>query len=57
MLASLTIPSDLAGQIALLKKFGYLAPDWVAPEGIALAALLAWIAMLIFMLVKFFLKR
>lgn len=57
MIASFTIPTTLAEQIALLKRYNYLPADWVAPEGIALAALLAWIAMLVFMLLKFFLKK
>ena len=57
MLASFTTPSDLAGQIALLKKFGYLAPDWVIPPEAVWGAVVAWIAMLIFMLLKFFLKK
>lgn len=39
LIASITIPSDVPGMIALLKKIGYLAADWAPPEGIVWFAL------------------
>jgi len=53
LIASITIPSDVPGMIALLKKIGYLAPDWVTPEGIVFLALWAWILMVMMMIFKF----
>ena len=53
MFASITIPSDVPGMIALLKKVGYLATDWAPPEGIVWFALWAWILMLMLMVFKY----
>lgn len=57
MFASFTIPTTLAEQIALLKRYSYLPADWVVPTEALAGAVVAWIAMLVFMLIKFFLKR
>jgi hypothetical protein len=57
MFASFTLPTTLAEQIALLKRYGYLPADWVVPTEALAGAVVAWIAMLIYMLVKFFLKK
>lgn len=53
MLASITIPSDVPGMIALLKRIGYLATDWAPPEGIVFLALWAWLLMIMLMVYKF----
>lgn len=53
MLASITIPSDVPGMIALLKRIGYLATDWTPPEGIVFLALWAWLLMIMLMVYKF----
>jgi hypothetical protein len=53
LIASITIPSDVPGMIALLKKIGYLAADWAPPEGIVWFALWAWILMVMMMIFKF----
>ena len=53
MFASITIPSDVPGMIALLKRIGYLATDWAPPEGIVFLALWAWLLMIMLMVYKF----
>ena len=57
MIASFTIPTTLAEQIALLKRYNYLPADWVVPTEAVAGAVIAWIAMLVYMLIKFFLKK
>lgn len=56
MLASITLPEpgDTQALIALMKKLGYLASDYVVPEGIALVAFLAWVLLMYLLLKKFF---
>lgn len=57
MIASFSIPTTLAEQIALLKRYNYLPADWVVPPEAVAGAVIAWIAMLVYMLIKFFLKK
>lgn len=55
ILASLTLPApgDVYGLVALLKRLGMLASDYVIPEGIAFIAFLAWM-LIMYMLIKRF---
>ncbi len=52
MFASITIPSDVPGMIALCKKIGALPANFSPPEGIALAALVAWLLILLYMFLR-----
>ena len=50
---SLPAPGDVYGLVALLKRLGMLASDYVIPEGIAFIAFLAWM-LIMYMLIKRF---
>ena len=50
---SLPAPGDIPAMVALMKKLGYLAADYVVPEGIALAAFLVWMLIMYLLIKKF----